>query len=63
MKTFFMRRRDRDLSATRMGWPLLLSNCESSVLVDEAEYDDARRHGRLVAKFMTEIYVREIARK
>ena len=63
MKTFFMRRRDRDLSATRMGEPSVLDNCKFSVLVDGAEYDDAQRHGRLVVKCMAEINVRDNARK
>ncbi len=63
MKTFFMRRRDRDLSATQMGEPSVLDNWEFSVLVDGAEYDDTRRHGCLVVKCMTEINVRDNARK
>ncbi len=63
MKTFFVRRRDLDLSATQMGEPIKVSKCKFSVLVDGAEYDDARIHGRLVVKSMTEANMRDIARK
>ena len=54
MKTFFMRRCDLDLSATRMREPVEVSRSESSVRADGAEYVDARMNGHLVEKSATE---------
>ncbi len=50
MKTFLIRRRHFDLSATRMGELGGMAVPIESVTVDGAKNDDARRHGGLVGK-------------
>ncbi len=50
MKTFLIRRRHFDLSATRMVEQGSASDLEGSVTVDRAKYNDMQRHGGLVER-------------